>query len=113
MTRPALLVLALLAPGLAAAQQTQAGPNAPALSAQPPPTLTPNEGGDRSGGEPGDPNRRGDDPGRTSPPPGHRVLGGPPVPGARQPETTEGRDTVRNPVPQRPGDRPDASTTGR
>jgi hypothetical protein len=117
MRRTALTALLLLAPGLAAApalgQGLRSGPNEPALSAQPPPSLTPNEGGDRSGAEPGDPNRRRDDPGRRAPPADHRVLGGPPVPGAQQPSASQGYATGTNPIPERPGNRPDASTTGR
>jgi len=112
MTR--LLLALLLLPGLALAQ-TRAGPNQPALSAQPPPSSIGNEGADRSGGDRSgaDPNRLNDDPGRTQPPAGHPVLGGPPVPGATQPQTSEGYTTNRDRIPERPGARPDASTTGR
>jgi hypothetical protein len=111
--RRALLALILIAPGLAAAQELRSGPNAPATSAQPPPTSLPNEGGSATPRRQGDPNRTGDDPGRTAPPADHRVLGGPPVPGATQPQSSEGITTSRDRIPPRPGDRPDASTTGR
>ncbi|WP_237217752.1 hypothetical protein [Falsiroseomonas oryziterrae] len=107
MTR--LLLVLLLLPGLALAQ-TRAGPDQPALSAQPPPTALPNEAADRTGAEP---NRIPDDPPRTAPPGDHRVLGGPPVPGASQPPASEGFATSRDRIPERPGARPDASTTGR
>jgi hypothetical protein len=111
MTR--LLLALLVLPSLALAQ-TRAGPDQPALSAQPPPTSLPNEGGDQTGATPGgDPNRLSDDPARTAPPAGHRVLGGPPVPGATQPRNSEGVTTSRDRIPERPGARPDASTTGR
>jgi hypothetical protein len=94
----------------------RSGPNAPATSAQIPPTSLPNEGGNAPPGGTGDPatgGRSGDDPPRTSPPPDHRVLGGPPVPGATQPQHSEGFVGHGSPVPERPGARPDASTTNR
>jgi hypothetical protein len=108
---PTLLLLpALAVAGIASAQQLRSGPNEPAVGAQIPPTSLPNEAGDRSGAEP---ERPRDDPPRTAPPADHRVLGAPPVPGATQPEASEGFTTNRDRIPARPADRPDASTTGR
>lgn len=114
--RTTLLALALLLPAPVLAQQLQTGPNAPAVGAQPTPQRLP---GDRAG-PPSDSNpprdvtaNRNDDPGRTTPPPGHQVLGAPPVPGAQQPSRSEGMTNPGSPIPDRPGARPDASTTGR
>jgi hypothetical protein len=120
MTRTALLAALLLAPGLAFAQsEPRSGPNAPATSSQVPPTSLPNEARDRvgpnqPGSAPGDANSRtGASETRTAPPQDHRVLGGPPVPGATQPQHSEGITTNRDVIPPHVGDRPPASTTGR
>ena len=114
--RTTILALTLLLPVAAVAQPRQSGPDAPATSAQPTPQRLP---GDRAG-PPADANaprdvtaNRNDDPGRTTPPPGHQVLGAPAVPGAQQPQRSEGMGSTTSPVPERPGARPDASTTGR
>jgi hypothetical protein len=116
--RLALILPALLLPGLAGAQSLRSGPDAPAASAQVPPTSLPNEGGDRSGANA--PNRPAGAPGtqstdhvRTAPPPGHQTLGAPPVPGAVQPRDSEGFTTNRDRIPARDRSQPDASTTGR
>jgi hypothetical protein len=48
----------------------------------------------------------------TERPPGHQTLQAPAVPGATQPGRSEGiTDFGRSPIPDRPGARPDASTT--
>jgi hypothetical protein len=109
---PALIALLLL-PSLALAQdRLRSGPNAPALSAQPPPTSLPREGGDPSGALPA---RPADDPPRTAPPEEHRTLEAPPVPGAQRPEASEGFGTNRERIPPDIGERirPGGSTTGR
>ncbi len=108
----AALALLLLLPGVAAAQGLQSGPNAPATNAQPRGTGGPSDTG-RAGPPPGDPNRTGDDPGRTAPPSDHRVLGGPAVPGATPRQDSGGFTGGNHTMPTRPGARPDASTTGR
>lgn len=108
MKRASLLAALLLAPGLALAQ-LQSGPGAPAVSSQLPPSEPP--AGSRPA--PGAEERTGAET-RTAPPADHRVLGGPPVPGARQPQRSEGFATGRDPIPPGIGDlvRPDAPTTG-
>jgi hypothetical protein len=55
----------------------------------------------------------GDIPRASGPPADHRVLGGPPVPGARQPAQSEGIVTNRDVIPPHVADtvRPDAATT--
>lgn len=113
MIRIALLALPLILPGAALAQ-LQSGPGAPAVSSQLPPSEPP--GQSRPG--PGTPEPAGRDAAtggdaRTAPPGDHRVLGGPPVPGATQPQGSEGFATSGDPIPPRPGAAPDASTTGR
>jgi hypothetical protein len=82
------------------------------VGSQIPPTTLP---GDRSGAQPGAPGLPPDDPPRTAPPEGHRTLGAPPVPGATQPQASEGFTTNRDRIPPDVGQRirPDASTTGR
>jgi hypothetical protein len=113
-----LTALLLTAPGLAA-QELRSGPNAPATSAQIPPTdpaqqRTP--GPDQPGAAPGDTNARtGADDARTSPPADHRVLGGPPVPGAQRAGESEGFAPRADPIPSNIGEqnRSGASTTGR
>jgi hypothetical protein len=117
--KPILLTaLLLLSPALSA-QELRSGPSAPAANAQ----IPPSEPRGRSAGDPNQPGaapgdpaaRTGADDARRAPPPGHTVLGGPPVPGARQPERSEGFATDRDPIPPHVGERirPDASTTGR
>jgi hypothetical protein len=114
MTRIAHLALLLMLPGLAAAQDLRSGPNAPAVGAQVPPTEPPRARPDQPGRAPGSPDARtGSGDARTAPPPDHRVLGGPPVPGARRPDHSEGITTNRDPIPARPRTTPDATTTGR
>ena len=114
--RTTLLALALLLPLAATAQPRQSGPDAPAAGAQPPPQRLPTDpaGTPATNNPPRDVTaNRNDDPGRTTPPPGHQVLGGPAVPGAQQPARSEGMANTNSPIPERPGARPDASTTGR
>jgi hypothetical protein len=113
--RKTLLAFALLLPAAAGGQELRSGPNQPAVGGQIPPGALPS---DRAG-PPSDARpprdtteRRAEDPGRTAPPPGHQTLGAPPVPGARQPERSEGAGGTPSPIPDRPGARPDASTTG-
>jgi hypothetical protein len=114
--RRTLLALSLfplgLAPGLAAAQGLQSGPNSPAASSQPPPGIESPRPGDTSGASGGRGEVNPDNPASTAPPPGHRVLGGPPMPGATQPQSSEGMATSRDRIPPNPGNRPDAPTTG-
>jgi hypothetical protein len=107
------LLALLLLPGLAAAQTLRSSPGDPAVNSQVPPSDPPRDQGNAPQASPGDPNARtGAGDARTAPPPDHRVLGGPPIPGARQPGSSE-RAGDRSPVPERPGAKPDASTTGR
>jgi hypothetical protein len=109
-----ILAALLLLPGASAAQELRSGPNAPAASSQVPPSEPSRPGPDDPRRAPGDPNARtGDSDARRTPPPDHRVLGGPPVPGATQPQASEGVTTRRDPIPDRPRTSPDASTTGR
>jgi hypothetical protein len=133
MTRTALLALFLL-PGLAAAQELRSGPNAPAVSSQIPPTSLPRDpasaapsqpttgapgtqGTDHIRGvQPGPDHRIGEAPvpgAQRRPPADHQVLGGPPVPGATQPEASEGFTTNRDRIPPGIGGliRPAAPTT--
>lgn len=117
MTRIAsrLAPLALLLIGtatVAPAQAQRSGPNAPAASALIPPSAPPRASPDQPQAAPAHPDSRtGSDDARTAPPRDHRVLGGPPVPGARQPDSSEGITTNRDVVPPRPGARPDAPST--
>jgi hypothetical protein len=113
-----LLLVLLLFPGLAAAQAPRSGPSAPATNALVPPSSPGTEQGNAPSAAPGDPNARtGASDARTAPPPDHRVLGGPAVPGARQPGHSEGLGNSPGPDPIPPdiGERvrPNASTTGR
>jgi hypothetical protein len=108
------LLAFLLLPGLAVAQPSRSGPNAPAVNSQLPPSDPPRDLGNAPQAAPGDPNARtGANDARTAPPADHRVLGGPAVPGAAPPQSSEGFVTNRDRVPERPAARPDASTTGR
>ncbi len=100
----------------AAALDMRTGPNDSALGAQPTPQNLP---GDRAG-PPSDSQaprdvttRRNDDPGRTAPEAGHRTMPAPGVGNARQPETSTGYARPENSIPDRPGARRDATTTGR
>lgn len=109
MTR--LLLILLLLPGLAAAQS---GP--PAVNSQVPPNSPAPNRTDTPDAAPGDRDARtGAGDARTVPPPGHRVMPASAIPGARQPEHSEGFGGARDPVPPDIGRqvRPDASTTGR
>ncbi|MGG5889257.1 hypothetical protein ACLF3G_19155 [Falsiroseomonas sp. HC035] len=104
--------LALLPLSPATAQQLD---RQPAASSQPPRVAVP---GDRAG-PPSAPARPPvgvgtprTQPPSTQPPPGHQTLQAPSVPGAARPDRSEGiTDFGRSPVPDRPGARPDASTT--
>jgi hypothetical protein len=114
--RSTILALALLLPAAAGAEDLRTGPNNPALSAQPTPQRLPS---DRAG-PPSDSStprdvttQRADDPARTAPPPGHRTMQAPAVPGATQPQRSDGYAQGDSPIPSRPADRRDASTTGR
>ncbi len=115
--RYALVTLLLLAPGLAAAQEElRSAPNDPAVSSRTPPSSIPGEAGGPQGGAnrgASTPGRQPDDAARTAPPPGHRTLGGPPVPGATQPQSSGGFGSPGDSMPPRVGGGPDASTTGR
>ncbi len=135
MTRTLLLASLLLLPGLATAQDLRSGPNAPAASSQIPPTRMP---GDQSGanappapatGAPGTqstdhiravPATPEHEPGRVPvpgserrPPADHRVMGGPPVPGATRPDSSTGFAPRPDPIPPNIGEqvRPNAPTT--
>ncbi len=114
--RKTLLALGLLIALPAAALDMRTGPNESALSAQPTPQNLP---GDRAGPpsesqQPRDvTTRRNDDPARTAPPAGHRTMAAPGTPGGQQPDTSTGYAQPNNPIPPRPADRRDASTTGR
>ncbi|MGG5808344.1 hypothetical protein [Falsiroseomonas sp. CW058] len=114
-SRPALALLLLLLPGVTLAQ-LRSGPDAPSVGGQlPPQQLSRDPAGiaqptTQPPAETGTPRNQ---PARTEPPPGHQTLGAPAVPGARQPERSEGFADTGSPVPARPGARPDASTTGR
>lgn len=134
MMRTSLLAAFLLLPGLAATQELRSGPNAPAVSSQIPPGREGRDAEDRTGatggtgaqGTQSTDHIRGVNPapdlgvggvqvpgaGR-QPPPDHRVLGGPPVPGAVRPEHSEGILTNRDRIPPNIGERirPDAPTT--
>lgn len=108
------LATLLLLPGPAFAQdRLRSGPDAPALSAQPPPASPPREAG-AEGGVPR-PRHAPDDPPRTAPPEGHRTLGAPSLPGAERPDASEGFFTDRDPIPPNIGERirPGGTTTGR
>ncbi|MGG5820988.1 hypothetical protein [Falsiroseomonas sp. HW251] len=114
MTR--LLLLLLLIPGLAAAQDQRSGSGPPAANAQVPPSAPAPDRGRTPDAAPGDRDARtGADDARTAPPPGHVVMPAPAVPGARQPERSEGFGGARDRVPPDIGRqvRPNASTTGR
>jgi hypothetical protein len=114
--RTILPALGLLIALPAAAVDMRTGPNDSALSAQPTPQNLP---GDRAGppsdsGTPRDvTTRRNDDPGRTTPPQGHQTMPAPGVGNARQPEASTGYARPEESIPDRPGARRDASTTGR
>lgn len=109
--RMTLLALALILPGAAEAQ-LQSGPNAPSVGSQLPRTEMPRDPAGPTD-SPGQRGPRTGDTARTAPPPGHQVLPAPELPGATPPRGGEGFGTTRNPIPDRPGARPDASTTGR
>lgn len=108
-------LLALL-PGIPAAQQRRSGPDAPAAGAQIQSTSLP---GESPGQAP--PARRHAQGARASAgrPAAHRSARGAscapraPIPGATQPNASEGFTTNRDRIPPRPADRPDGSTTGR
>jgi hypothetical protein len=111
----ATLALALALPGAALAQ-LQSGPNAPSVGGQLPPTRMPSDPAGPSGATDQPPVGTGtprNQPARTAPEPGHRTLTAPAVPGARQPQHSDGITGPASPIPARPGARPDASTTGR
>jgi hypothetical protein len=95
MIRALLLAPLFLAPGLALAQGDVQLDRTPAVSSPLPPSEPP--GPDRAA--------------REAPPADHQVLGAPPVPGATQPGRSEGFATGRDPIPPRPGAKPDAPTT--
>ena len=128
-----LLLLALALPATAMAQPPQrpdatpSGPTSPpvldrqpATSSQLPRTEMPGDPAAPPGGrganrpQPAPPSVEGpaESSGRTAPPPGHRTLA-PPAPLATgEPPPSEGAGQLdRSPIPDRPGARPDASTT--
>ncbi|HEV7266701.1 MAG TPA: hypothetical protein VGN83_17535 [Falsiroseomonas sp.] len=125
----AILLAAFLLPAAADAQAPRSGPNAPAVGSQIPPGQPGRNADERSGatGTQSTDHIRGATPapglgtsgvqvpgaGR-QPPPDHRVLGGPPVPGAARPERSEGIVTNRDVIPPDIGARvrPEAPTTG-
>lgn len=110
-----LIGLLLFSPGLAA-QELRSGPSARSINSQLPPASPRAPDANQPQAAPGDRDARtGADEARTAPPPDHRVLGGPPVPGARQPQASEGFTTNRDVIPPNIGERirPEASTTGR
>ncbi len=128
------LPLLLLLPGLAAAQELRSGPNAPAASSQIPPSEPSRANPPGRQGGAGDPSTQSTDhirgvqpstggaignvpvPGADRGPPPHPVLGGPPVPGATQPRSSEGfTSDGRSQIPPNIGERvrPNGTTTGR
>jgi hypothetical protein len=96
----------------AGAQEMRSGPNAPATSSQVPPGETPDvpRTGEAGASRPAESR---DTPARRGPQPGNPSVNAPAVPGARQPEHSTGMSGGRHDMPERPGARPDASTTGR
>jgi hypothetical protein len=133
-TPTAALLLLLLMPAALGAQELRSGPNAPAASSQIPPAQPGPGANDRTGatGQTGAQGTQSTDqirgvqpapghrigevpvPGSERRPPGdHRVLGGPPVPGAVQPRQSEGITTNRDVIPPNVGERvrPNAPTT--
>ncbi|PWS35813.1 hypothetical protein DFH01_19755 [Falsiroseomonas bella] len=115
--RTLLLVACLLTLGGTAGAQLRSGPDAPAVSSQLPPSLPPGnsqpgpEGEVRAPGVAPDPRAGAGIPRPPGPPSGHEVLGGPPVPGARRPDHSEGFFTNRDVIPPRVGGAPMQSGT--
>jgi hypothetical protein len=108
---PPTLLAALFALPVAAQQLDRE----PAAGSRPPPTRME---GDRAGPPtsldqpPVGTGAPRDMPPRTEPPAGHTTLPAPAVPGQAQPNRSEGAGQLgRSPVGERPGARPDASTT--
>ena len=114
--RTLFLFLLLLALPATAQEQLRSRPNDPAPSSQLPPTEPRPDRGNQPQAAPGHPDSRtGADDARTTPPPDHRVLGGPQMPGARQPDSSGGIAPRSDPIPPDIGQRirPEGTTTGR